>query len=730
MSAFFRAGGLMLSVAAAVLATCPLAAAEVSRVAAPDLIVVAEDAPWMAAVAAPVAGKLGRSSQTPLMVAVDFPPSARASWLIARAAPRSTVVLATAGAVRLGPVLPTLSPEILAVGIDPVYGSLAVARRFWRQSRTAVVAHSDDAEAIIAGALLADGLAAPLLIRDRAETREAMLAALRGLGVEQVFLAASDPRRAAAWAGEDPRVRVVPRRVIESSRVAQLGADKVRTVVLARVPDQGAGVGLTAWLGPYWCVARGAPLVLCDSASAVSAEAEVMQSIERHRLRPRTLTILADYGSIGSETVEIDAGPTEPLQGNGQPNAPVAPAATGNANGKYQVAREPQVPAASPEALALGVGRVPLAALGDASVWLARGLLRERLSADRMGRALLVANPSLDRRPLPLCEAISRVTAQELLNYRVPVDEFYGTFADSPQVLSAARNASLLIYEGHASYQDLIFVPYGRSRALDEYYAEALGALENTTPDAAPGPPTAEVPLPALPPLPPPPRKPSRLDEPLAGLPVAVLQSCDSLDGALLDRCDELGCTAVVGSVTAIHSGSGSMLVEAMVQSVLDRGGTLGEALRDAQNYLFCIEDLKTRRGLKEQAKTRRVAMSFRLWGDPELPVLGGPPREPQGEPVAARWTAPGEVTIQVPARRFPEVRSAGYIHREGAVCMASVGRYNGSSWISTLSAMPGPLIGTIPSGPTTTCAPSRPRVENASPRWSRNWPARSSLRR
>ena len=62
---------------------------------------------------------------------------------------------------------------------------------------------------------------------------------------------------------------------------------------------------------------------------------------------------------------------------------------------------------------------------------------------------------------------------------------------------------------------------------------------------------------------------------------------------ACLWRIDELGGVALVGSVTPIHSGSGSAMVKAMSDAMLYRGRTLGEALRDAQNYLFCLEDLK-----------------------------------------------------------------------------------------------------------------------------------------
>ena len=62
----------------------------------------------------------------------------------------------------------------------------------------------------------------------------------------------------------------------------------------------------------------------------------------------------------------------------------------------------------------------------------------------------------------------------------------------------------------------------------------------------------------------------------MEGLPVVVLQSCDSLDERVLWRIDELGGVALVGSVTPIHSGSGSSLVQAMSDAILYRGADLG----------------------------------------------------------------------------------------------------------------------------------------------------------
>ena len=321
------------------------------------------------------------------------------------------------------------------------------------------------------------------------------------------------------------------------------------------------------------------------------------------------------------------------------------------------------MPTEASKPASFGVGRIPLQSLGDASVLFARGLLRQRMAEERSSPVLLIANSGPARRPLPLCEAISRVTAEEFKNCGFTVDEFYGKLADSPEVLAAAKKAGLILYEGHLAYQDLFDVPSAhRDTAPDSYFEEELDSLEGGSPPAARRSEPRTTPIVSR-------RRPAATPQAnsfhgtMAGLPIVVLQSCDSLDERVLWRIDELGGVALVGSVTPIHSGSGSSLVQAMSDAILYRGANLGESLRDAQNFLFCLGDLKTRRGQKEQAKSRRVAVSFRLWGDPELPAVVPPQGQPTVSPLSLRWSA-DQLAIDVPDRRLPEARNAKYFAR------------------------------------------------------------------
>ena len=63
--------------------------------------------------------------------------------------------------------------------------------------------------------------------------------------------------------------------------------------------------------------------------------------------------------------------------------------------------------------------------------------------------------------------------------------------------------------------------------------------------------------------------------------------------------------------MTPIHSGCGSALLNAAMSSLLYRGGTLGETLRDAENYMFCVEELKARRGHKGKGQGGPRGLEF-----------------------------------------------------------------------------------------------------------------------
>ena len=222
--------------------------------------------------------------------------------------------------------------------------------------------------------------------------------------------------------------------------------------------------------------------------------------IAREGVRPRTVTLLADHASIGQYEVEIEIGAEAAAHGstggasgtpadgstggasgtpadgstggaNGTPadgstggaSGTAADGSTGGASGTaahgstggasgtpatapappthYLVKTEPFIPRDFERTVPMGVGRIPLESAADASVLFARGMVRERKLASEPMRVLMIANAGKMSKPLPLCEAVSRITAEEFKNFGVHVDEFYGQLADSPEILTAAKLA-------------------------------------------------------------------------------------------------------------------------------------------------------------------------------------------------------------------------------------------------------------------------------------------------
>jgi hypothetical protein len=146
--------------------------------------------------------------------------------------------------------------------------------------------------------------------------------------------------------------------------------------------------------------------------------------------------------------------------------------------------------------------------------------------------------------------------------------------------------------------------------------------------------------------------------------PVVILQSCHSLEGGAYVSAFQAGAAAVVGTVTNVHSASGSSFIKSYCDSVIYRGATLGEAMRDAKNYFLLLAALKKGRGHTEQAKGVRVAMSFRLYGDPELDVALGRFDSYRHRPLSAKWVDNASLAIKTPKRRLEEVRTDKYTAR------------------------------------------------------------------
>jgi hypothetical protein len=161
------------------------------------------------------------------------------------------------------------------------------------------------------------------------------------------------------------------------------------------------------------------------------------------------------------------------------------------------------------------------------------------------------------------------------------------------------------------------------------------------------------------------------------------LQSCLSLTeprvGSLLRR----GAFAVLGSSTRTYSGSGGATSLAFFNAVLHEERTVGDALRQAKNFLLVYALLKDKRLGKGATRTGaniRSAWAFTLWGDPTL-KLPVPPRsnddgccvpfvrhDVQGNTIVISLPDKAKVPVQTDKYRtelLPNERAAGLVKKE-----------------------------------------------------------------
>jgi hypothetical protein len=638
------------------------------------LIIVRDGDPLLLCVAAPVAVRLSLPPPVVPVVVVGSPPSPEAVALTARLKPPRSLVLASEPDPDLARGLEHLPADVVVTEGRLTHAALALAKRVWGAADRVVAAPADDPGAALRAATLAAHLRAPFV--PITGDPNGLAAGLDALKTGHVLLVGPPDQPLPDVTGTvNRKIERLDGTAAERLVIRALGSEGIRNVIVSRLPDAADAAGELAWLAPYLAAARRAPLVLCHDGDGFHAEQAALVFIRAHGLAPHSFTLLGSYGSIGTITLKehrmLDDFAVE-----------VEPCSWPRARG----------------AATYAVGRILGPSPQDASALIARTLLRKRLVAHEPFRALMIANPSTQYGPLPLCETVSRVTAEEFKNHRIAITELYGQQADTPAAQDAAKTAHLILFEGHITDQ-LLFSgpavepldlepvpdppppddwalgqgeppppnPAEEDRTLDPQGAEPdeppqaaeadPPAADENAEEPAPEPLAPDVDQAAPPPAADTPRPPPTLE----GLPLVILQSCHSLEEPTARIILSHGGVGLVGSTTNIHSASGSAFIKAFCDAVLYRDATAGEALRDARNYFLCLAELKAKRGHKQQAKAVRVALSFRLWGDPELRVVHGPRSRPRLQPVRIRMDRPDRVRISIPARRLPECTTDKY---------------------------------------------------------------------
>ncbi|MBU2509722.1 hypothetical protein KJ966_00215 [bacterium] len=349
---------------------------------------------------------------------------------------------------------------------------------------------------------------------------------------------------------------------------------------------------------PYMSLLRKAPLVLSSSSKGSDAENSISSFIDAHGVTPRTLTVLGDYTIIN--TIKADEELKDQIY---------------EGNMELELFSNP----VNGTAIPYGIGRLPFDRIDCLSLYYARLAEQERALARFSPRFTMIANLESERTSqLLLAESISRLTVSELRNHNLQGYEFYQESPDNPNIWETTLRSDLVIYEGHI---------------------EEFGLLKKLKPTE------------------------NRLNHHkipyFDHFPFLILQSCDSLESSeiLLDR----GISGIIGSCSKVHSASGSSFIKAFLDAMLYDGANNGEALRDAKNFSLSIVKLKEARGHREQDKTLRSALTFRLLGDPEVKLFIKKLQSPVKKPLTARFVDEKTVEISTPFRFYSEVKNEHY---------------------------------------------------------------------
>ena len=560
-------------------------------------IVIAKNDSWLLPILTPVCARLKTKYGTlPLLFVLPTETSYAKRQLLSSLNAKEILVIHTKTSNQSVGNRFKKSPR-LELPDSPLSASLTLAKHFWLHRTKVIVSSLIEGEVLLQAATLSALENAPLLVYERGLSVQDVKREIKEFEATETIIAG--------------RVRNVPRnwkiqsiKEIKDRIITTLMRKTIRNVVVVGELGNPTTDERTSLLGPYYAFVRSSPLVYSPSFSGSKAEKLVEELVTSAELKPSTVTILGSYDEIGL----IELTDRKLL-------------------GEFDVSVEPCASNGS-AAQPYGVGRLFHVDLANTSLLFARIVSRHRFVGNKRPFAALLTNPKTEYGVMPLAETISRFTAKDLKNAGIKVKEFNGTAPDDALAFKTASKASLFVFQGHIV--DLLFL--GNQAYLSEDEEESEQQSEQQT----------------LPPI------------EFSKGPLVVLQSCTSLDGVYGPTCFTQGATAVIGSSTSIHSSSGSAFAKALCDGIAYRNMRLGEVIKEARNYFLCLYHLKGARGHKEQAKVFRVAMSFRLLGDPEM-LLDLGAKTPKKQPVQCKKMKDGTLCIAIPEKRFPRIKTNEY---------------------------------------------------------------------
>ncbi len=659
-----------------------------------DIIALPEDIPELFAIAAPALTQVQRGENGTFLLSASNSPQPETADLLERLDTLNFLVLTSDSNKKHEQLSLPPDSDSMQISKDLGAASIEIARKFWESAEKAVLTPKTDHRAMIQGAALAAHLEAPLILSgdDPAQEQEAVKRILNELQVDKIFRV-KEEKRHADYLPEELEQDIEHLNATETQKrvAAEIGREDAVAIVLTRLPSE---ENASPWLAPYYSLKRNAPIAITDSSDTEMATSEVMRLIENNDLAPRSVAILGDEEAISRKTVEV---------GDTSNERELDPDVENRDDKRdeplvYEVDVEPCMPANTEEPPSYGVGRIPFSSAQQTVTFLTRGFIRDQLLAETEPQAMMAANADSAFRGLPLSETMARLSAAEFENVELQIEEFYGDSVSEEKADKTARQGNLIIYHGHTGNED--FLPDSASpqheqapdhapapeeerdyhyddrddedmhdpdypfpdQVEDEHrdaihdpdpmveppeynHHDALGPQEEREEDN-PGEKEVEVP-----------------SDQLKGLPVVILQSCSSLGQRFFDRTNPFGAAAKIGTDTSMHSASGTAFIKMFADSVLYRDATLGEALRYARTYFILLQSLKDARDHTLQPKSQRAALSFQLWGDPELRVFPQGIDKPRQKPAQVQFASsdPAMLEVSLPSVEDKEVQTDDY---------------------------------------------------------------------
>jgi hypothetical protein len=632
------------------------------------LLITPDTEPWLLPIMAPLAAHLGKKTGTPpffSVIPVDYPK--REVALSSKIAHAHKLLVATHQQMgELSGQASELAGRVISVPNQKTAASLQIAQRFWPRSPHVIAAWVDDTESILIGATLAAHYAVPFLFFSHDWPTYKWLKHLNALKVQKITLISQSKAVKWSWLDKYYQVSRDPPEKITTLLVQQLG-QSLENILLARLPIFRNEIGENTWLVPYISLLRKSLPLLLNTDDPNIIEKNFSKLIQKYALKPSSITLLGTQSAIGMYDYQIESAYAQSEAYN------------------YELPVEMLTyPENEEQALSFGIGRIPFDYLYQTATLFVRGLYREELFQQQSHRILMVSNLVDDEQEkgLLLCETVSQATSQELRNFSLNVDEFYRRLASDSDIMKVTENADLIIFQGHAYHQrfvtepvfsfesemayfqnddnkdnDDIYVTDYKMEPIDSHEAQEPIFTDSDSPFKSQAFLTSET--------------ESAMPESdfefnhdskrFKNLPIVILQSCHSLENETPEWLLQLGGVALIGSVTSIHSASGSSFIKTLIDRALYEGENLGTALRDARNYFYVLQDLKNQRNHREQAKSLRVALSFRLFGDPQLKVFKSLPA-PRKKGLSVVWSQNNILTIRTPTKRLPKIETEKYI--------------------------------------------------------------------